>query len=247
MFDDLTLTSTPCAIFDAKHEPIAINPAYEELIGYTTIHELWRGEQPSGAARDTVITRDGCPWRAQLTYLGFNTEEVRYLLTVTPVKPKSTIGAHLSKAFSAELANMIRGNTPFALMYIQFAGVLATTEAEETLLHSLVEKAVCQAGVQKHLHSPLGNLTYGVALPLCTFASVVRHLGSQLLKQTSGVLPALPSEMQTPAMRVDIGAALYPHSGQDLDDLMHSAEGALALAQSAPTNDFFYYSELGSA
>lgn len=251
MLPILENTSTPCAFFTPGHTLLWMNKAYEDLAGYAAIPALLN-DAPSfdNQETQTAVRIEGRTYLASQLWLA--SAEGGYLLTLHPATqhnsaaPKNTEFLD-SPAFHQQLEQHARKNLPFTLLLLTLDGLLPdTTELDDVVIRGELG-ALLRKNTRAHdILGDLGDNSFGLLLPGCTFPSAVGRIGKQLLQAVPGLFEAFPSDLLVTAPRMDIGAAMFPHHGDDAEQIIHAAEGALALAQQADSSDFYFFEPAGS-
>lgn len=245
MLTILDKTSTPCAAFAPDHTLVWMNQAYEELAGYAAIPSLiTEAPTPQDQEKQLTVRVDGRLYIATLLWL--TSEEPGYLLVLHPAT-KHVLGGvknaqALSKeAFRQQMAHHTQRGVPYSVLWVQFGNLLpGANESDDATTSRVLSALLREQTRSQDIIGDLSGYLYGVLLPNCTFTSAVGRITTKLREAANGSYDKLPEGLRIGAPRVDIGVAIHPHHGQDLETLWLAAEGALALAQMAKQGDTCY-------
>lgn len=251
MLSLLEETKTPCAVFDAHHSLLWMNQAYENLAGYAALPALvGKTLSPSEPDRKQTISVGAQLYSATQLWLTDLAEgQGGYLLTLHPTgtgiaAPAASNTVFIApEAFTQQIERHVEQGVAFALLYIELAGLAMAdaTEVDELVVRAAVSQLIQKTTREQDIVCCLGDSSYGVLLPRCTFATVLNRIGLGMLVRAPQLFDALPSDLLAGQARLDVGAALFPHHGSDASQISQAAEGALALAQTAPVSDFYLF------
>lgn len=249
MLSLLESTRTPCAVLSASHTLLWMNQAYEDLAGYAAVPSLLGAtvSDPTPQRR-VLIEAHGERFTAHLLWLA-GLAEGSYLLTLHPAMADAEAAPAANSAFvnpvafNQQIDHLAEAGTPFALLHVGLTGLL---DHEPTAREDLALRTAMHALLRKQTRSEdilceFAAGDYGVLLPQCTFASVLQRISQGLMTNLSTLGMALPKDRLVVPLRLDVGAALFPHHGHEAAQVIHAAEGALALAQTAPRGDFYLF------
>lgn len=252
MLSLLENTKTPCAVFDAHHSLLWMNQAYEDLAGYAALPSLV-GKPPAPDAPDrrlTILLGQQHFAATQLWLTDLHAGQGGYLLTLHPAANTAVPASAGSNttfiapaAFTQQIERHIEQGVAFALFYLEITGLamLDATEVDELVVRAGVSRLIQKTTREQDIVCRLSETSYGILLPRCTFATVLNRIGLSMLVRAPQLFDALPGELLAGRPRMDVGAALFPHHGCDVNQVCHAAEGALALAQTAPLSDFYLF------
>lgn len=251
MLSLLETTKTPCAVFDAHHSLLWMNQAYENLAGYAALPSLvGKTLSPQEYDRRLTILLDNQHYAAtQLWLADLEAGQSGYLLTLHPVAagepaPVASNTTFIAPAaFTQQLERHVDQGMAFALLYLELGGLALSdaTEVDELVVRSGVGRLIQKTTREQDIVCRLSDTSYGILLPRCTFATVLNRIGLSMLVRAPQLFDALPSDLLAGQSRLDVGAALFPHHGSDANQVSQAAEGALALAQTAPVSDFYLF------